>query len=290
MSESLRNDGRVWVPEDGRRHRRSIPSRSPTPIATITSSASTRASATCPRATSPVARREGSLRRGPRRRARRAGRLSRLPRRDQARRRGPHPREVRQPVRHVRADHRRGSVQACRCGSIPRSTTRWAGCGSTTTCRRRSPACSCLGEANFSDHGANRLGASALMQGLADGYFIIPYTLGNYLAGVPATVGSPIRAARRSRPSRPRSRPSSTSCSSIRGKRSVDSFHKELGHIMWEDCGMARSKESLERALAKIPTLREEFWRTSRVLGRPTRSTSRSRRPAASPTSSSSAS
>ena len=87
-------------------------------------------------------RREGAVRRRPRRRARRPRRLPRLPRRDQARRRGQDPREVRQPVRHVRADHRREPVSACRCASTRPSTTRWAGCGSTTTCRRRSPGCS----------------------------------------------------------------------------------------------------------------------------------------------------
>jgi succinate dehydrogenase / fumarate reductase flavoprotein subunit len=122
------------------------------------------------------------------------------------------------------------------------------------------------GEANFSDHGANRLGASALMQGLADGYVIIPYTLGNYLAGVPAAkladaTSAPFKASEdlvKSKLDR---------LINIRGKRTVDSFHKELGHIMWEDCGMARSKESLTRALTRIPELREQFWKEATVLG-----------------------
>jgi len=130
------------------------------------------------------------------------------------------------------------------------------------------PGLFCLGEANFSDHGANRLGASALMQGLADGYFIIPYTMGNYLAGVKAsdlasTTSTPFKAVEDAVKSR------LDRLMNVRGKRSIDSFHKELGHIMWEQCGMARSKESLERALAAIPKLREEFWSDVSVLGDP---------------------
>jgi succinate dehydrogenase / fumarate reductase flavoprotein subunit len=128
------------------------------------------------------------------------------------------------------------------------------------------PGLFCLGEANFSDHGANRLGASALMQGLADGYFIISYTLGNYLAGVQASsLANPAGAAFKDAETAVKAK--LDKLMNIRGKRSVDSFHRELGKIMWEDCGMARSKESLERALAAIPKLREEFWRDVTVLG-----------------------
>jgi succinate dehydrogenase / fumarate reductase flavoprotein subunit len=128
------------------------------------------------------------------------------------------------------------------------------------------PGLFCLGEANFSDHGANRLGASALMQGLADGYFIIPYTLGHYLAGVnakdlPDAKGAAFKDAETAVTGK------LDKLIAVRGKRSVDSFHKELGHLMWEDCGMARSQESLTSALAKIPALREEFWRDVAVLG-----------------------
>jgi len=123
-----------------------------------------------------------------------------------------------------------------------------------------------LGEANFSDHGANRLGASALMQGLADGYFIISYTLGHYLAGINAkdladTAGPLFKRAEVEVAAK------LDKLVSIRGKRSADSFHKELGQIMWEHCGMARSKQSLTTALQKIPALREEFWRDVTVLG-----------------------
>ncbi|MBS1119450.1 MAG: succinate dehydrogenase or fumarate reductase, flavoprotein subunit [Deltaproteobacteria bacterium] len=128
------------------------------------------------------------------------------------------------------------------------------------------PGLFCLGEANFSDHGANRLGASALMQGLADGYFIIPYTLGNYLAGVPAKdLASTTSAAFSSVETEVRGR--LDRLIGIKGKRSVDSFHKELGNLMWEDCGMARSKQSLENALVKIPELREQFWRDVTIIG-----------------------
>jgi succinate dehydrogenase / fumarate reductase flavoprotein subunit len=128
------------------------------------------------------------------------------------------------------------------------------------------PGLFCLGEANFSDHGANRLGASALMQGLADGYFIIPYSLGNYLAGVPsASLATPTSAAFRDAEAAVRAR--LDKLMNIKGSRTIDSFHKELGHLLWEDCGMARSRESLERALQKIPELRARFWREVTVLG-----------------------
>ncbi len=122
-----------------------------------------------------------------------------------------------------------------------------------------------LGEANFSDHGANRLGASALMQGLADGYFVIPSTIGNYLAGQlgkkPETNRpefQQVEAAVRERTQR---------LLGIKGKRSVDHFHRELGRIVWDYCGMARSEKSLQRALAQIPPLREEFWKNVNVPG-----------------------
>jgi succinate dehydrogenase / fumarate reductase, flavoprotein subunit len=123
-----------------------------------------------------------------------------------------------------------------------------------------------LGEANFSDHGANRLGASALMQGLADGYFVIPYTLGDFLAGVKAGDGitaehPEFQFARSEVENRTRR------FLSIKGKRSVDSFHHELGKVMWEDCGMARNRKGLESALARIPAVREEFWRNVNVTG-----------------------
>jgi succinate dehydrogenase / fumarate reductase flavoprotein subunit len=125
-----------------------------------------------------------------------------------------------------------------------------------------------LGEANFSDHGANRLGASALMQGLADGYFVLPYTIGHYLAGLMSQGRMPLDAETGAFADAERDvRARLEKLLSIRGKRSVDSFHRELGHWMWERCGMARNAGGLEEALAKIPALREEFWRDVNVLG-----------------------
>ncbi len=122
-----------------------------------------------------------------------------------------------------------------------------------------------IGEANFSDHGANRLGASALMQGLADGYFILPYTIGNFLAAHrPDNLGPETDAAAAAvrdvegRVHR---------LLDVNGSRTVDAFHRELGHVMWEYCGMARSEAGLRTALEKIPALRAEFWRDVRVLG-----------------------
>jgi len=122
-----------------------------------------------------------------------------------------------------------------------------------------------LGEANFSDHGANRLGASALMQGLADGYFVIPYTLGDYLATTKlekVTTDHPeFRAAKAAVEERTKK------LLSINGTRTVDSFHRELGKIMWDKCGMARDAKGLQEALQEIPKLREAFWRDVKVLG-----------------------
>jgi len=122
-----------------------------------------------------------------------------------------------------------------------------------------------LGEANFSDHGANRLGASALMQGLADGYFLIPYTIGDYLARTPrsavpadhAAVGAAVAAVHAR----------TAKLLALTGRRTPTSFYRELGRVLWEDCGMARSRAGLERALQQVPALREEFWRNVTVTG-----------------------
>ncbi|MBK8976602.1 MAG: fumarate reductase/succinate dehydrogenase flavoprotein subunit [Planctomycetes bacterium] len=122
-----------------------------------------------------------------------------------------------------------------------------------------------LGEANFSDHGANRLGASALMQGLADGYFVIPYTLGDYLAGQKAGKADTTHAAFAEVENEVRAR--LQRLLDVNGSRSVDSFHRELGKLMWEECGMARDAAGLQRALDRIPALREEFWGDVRVPG-----------------------
>jgi succinate dehydrogenase / fumarate reductase, flavoprotein subunit len=121
------------------------------------------------------------------------------------------------------------------------------------------PGLYAAGEANFSDHGANRLGASALMQGLADGYFVLPYTIGSYLskeigAGKIKTDAPEFEAAEkevRARIERLRG---------IQGKQSVESFHRRLGKIMWDHCGMARNEQGLTKAIAEIKDLRKEFW------------------------------
>ena len=123
-----------------------------------------------------------------------------------------------------------------------------------------------IGEANFSDHGANRLGASALMQGLADGYFVLPYTIANYLAGYlntdPVSTDDPVfHEAKREVTDR------LNRFLGINGSRSVDWFHRELGKILIEHCGMARNASGLEKALSEIPALREEFYQDVRVLG-----------------------
>ncbi len=122
-----------------------------------------------------------------------------------------------------------------------------------------------LGEANFSDHGANRLGASALMQGLADGYFILPYTIGDYFA----TAKQP-----KVRPDQPEFKKAMSDITAltkkllgINGKRTVNSFHKELGTMLWEKCGMARNEKGLKELLQQIPALREEFWKNVKVAG-----------------------
>jgi succinate dehydrogenase / fumarate reductase, flavoprotein subunit len=127
------------------------------------------------------------------------------------------------------------------------------------------PGLFCIGEANFSDHGANRLGASALMQGLADGYFVLPYTIGNFLAGVrPDGVGTDhagFRTAEAAVDDRVRR------LLGVGGRRTVMSFHRELGKIMWDECGMSRNAQGLAKALRRIPALREEFWQDVRVPG-----------------------
>jgi succinate dehydrogenase / fumarate reductase flavoprotein subunit len=127
------------------------------------------------------------------------------------------------------------------------------------------PGLHVLGEANFSDHGANRLGASALMQGLADGYFVIPYTIGDYLATSSLPKVGTDHAAFKDAEAAVDTRVKKLLA--VNGTRTVDSFHRELGKIMWEYCGMARSAEGLKTALEKIPALREEYWKNVRVLG-----------------------
>src|SRR4051794_2409920 len=127
------------------------------------------------------------------------------------------------------------------------------------------PGLHVAGEANFSDHGANRLGASALMQGLADGYFVAPLTIGDYLGSnklEPVSMDTPeVRATEEAVRAR------TQKLLDIKGSRTAGSIHRELGKIMWEYCGMARNAEGLNKALELIPKLREEFWRDVRIPG-----------------------
>lgn len=122
-----------------------------------------------------------------------------------------------------------------------------------------------LGEANFSDHGANRLGASALMQGLADGYFVIPYTIGGYLSGLSGSEVTTDHAAFKDSESYVKDRVSKLL--SINGKRTVDDIHRQLGHILWEYCGMSRNDEGLLKGIELIKELRDEFWENAIVPG-----------------------
>ena len=127
------------------------------------------------------------------------------------------------------------------------------------------PGLHVAGEANFSDHGANRLGASALMQGLADGYFVLPYTIGNYLASTKQAKVDTSHAAFKDAEAAVATRVKKLIA--VKGHRTVDSFHRELGKIMWDHCGMGRTREGLKTALQKIPVLREEFWKNLTVVG-----------------------
>ncbi|GAB3793323.1 fumarate reductase/succinate dehydrogenase flavoprotein subunit [Spirosoma humi] len=128
------------------------------------------------------------------------------------------------------------------------------------------PGLYALGEANFSDHGANRLGASALMQGLADGYFVIPYTVGDYLATIGPADKIPVDAPA-FKEAEKKIHDQVNKLLSIKGERPVDDLHKELGHIMWEYCGMSRNAEGLKIAKQKIQALKKEFWTNVKVLG-----------------------
>ncbi|MCA9431906.1 MAG: fumarate reductase/succinate dehydrogenase flavoprotein subunit, partial [Candidatus Omnitrophica bacterium] len=129
------------------------------------------------------------------------------------------------------------------------------------------PGLHVLGEANFSDHGANRLGASALMQGLADGYFVIPYTIGHYLASHKIEDVKTDRSEFKECETQAKER--IDKLLNNKGKRTVNDIHRELGLLMWDKCGMARNEAGLKEALQKIPEIREEFWHNVNVVGSP---------------------
>ncbi len=129
------------------------------------------------------------------------------------------------------------------------------------------PGLHVIGEANFSDHGANRLGASALMQGLADGYFVIPYTIGDFLASNKAELKPVSTDQAEFKQAEKDAEEKINKLLSINGKRTPNEFHKELGKIMWEYCGMARNEEGLKKALELVPKLRKEFWENVKITG-----------------------
>ena len=263
MSESLRNDGRIWVPKK-KGDTRAARTRSPRTSATTTSSASTRASATSPRATSPRARprRPATTAAAWARPASASTSTSRTPSRGSAKRRS---REQYGNLFEMYERITDENPTRCRCASIPPSHYTMGGLWVDYNLMSTIPGLHVLGEANFSDHGANRLGASALMQGLADGYFVLPYTIGHYLATnklEKLDARSPGVQGGRSR----RRRRAPSSLLGIKGKRTVDDFHRELGqdHVGVLRHGPQR-RRAWRRRIQQIPALREEFWKNVNV-------------------------
>ena len=267
MSESLRNDGRIWVPQqEGRRRGR--PTRSPRPSATTTSSGKYPSFGNlAPRDIASRAAKE-VCDEGRGVGAERPRRLPRLRGRDQAPRRG------------RRSASATATSSTCTSASPDENPYKvpmriypavalhdGRPLGGLQPDVQRSRACSSLGEANFSDHGANRLGASALMQGLADGYFVLPYTIGNYLArtkqATPSTRRTPAFKRRRGRRRRARQAAARRSRASARSTPSTRSSARSCGRT----AAWRATRRACETALQKIPALREEFWKNVTVAG-----------------------
>ena len=266
MSESLRNDGRVWVPKTA--GRQAAAAADPGSGARLLPRAQVSELRQPRAARRRVAQRQGGLRRRTRRRRQRPGRLSRFRRRDRAARR---------------------DVIAARYGNLFDMYTKitdedpykvpmriypaihytmgglWVDYNLMSTI----PGLHVLGEANFSDHGANRLGASALMQGLADGYFVIPYTLAHYLGGTPLPAVTTDHDAFK-RGERMRSRRSIDRLLSVKGDKTPRQLHRELGAVLWDDVGMARTDAGLRKALAASRSCARSSGRTSRCRARRT--------------------
>ena len=238
--------------------------RFPTPIGTISSNGAIRPSATWCRATSPRGpSRNGATRASASaRRATRSISISATPSPATALRRSA--RSTATCSRCTTRSRPRIPTRR-RCGFIRPSTTRWAGLWVDYDLESTIPGLFVLGEANFSDHGANRLGASALMQGLADGYFIIPYTMGQHLATRKLPKVSTDHPAFAQALADAKGR--IDKIASIQGHRTVDSIHRDLGRAMWERCGMSRDEAGLKTTIERIRELRDEFWRDVKVPG-----------------------
>ena len=286
MSESLRNDGRVWVPKtEGRQAAAGADSRRTS--ATTTSSGSTRASATSCRATSRRATPSRSATRAAAsaRAAWPSTSISRTPSS------GSGPTTIKEKYGNLFHMYQKITDEdpyKVPMRIYPAIHYTMGGLWVDYNLMSNVPGLHVLGEANFSDHGANRLGASALMQGLADGYFVIPYTIGHYLASSAAAEGHD-RPRRVQGGGRQRRRSASTGCSPVKGSRGIREIHRELGRIMWDDVGMARTEaEPAARARRDPEAARGVLARTSRCRARPTTSIRASSTPAASPTTSSS--
>ena len=263
MSESLRNDGRVWVPKkkgDTRARGRKFPRTS----AIIIWSGATRVSAIWCRATSPPATPRKFATKGAASAPEAMGVY--LDFADAIRRMGEAVvREKYGNLFDMYEEITGENAYKVPMRIFPAVHYTMGGLWVDYQLMSTIPGLFVAGEANFSDHGANRLGASALMQGLADGYFILPYTLPNYIASSSlekVDTSHPAFAAVKEEVNQRVAK-----LVSIRGKRTVDSIHKELGKMMWENCGMARSAEGLRSNLARIPALREEFWNNVNIIG-----------------------
>ena len=264
MSESLRNDGRIWVPKDAGDRR--PPARSPKGERDYyferkyPSFGNLAPRDIASRAAKEVCDEGRGV--GPRR----PRRLSRFRRRHPPAWRAHHPRALRQSVRHVSPHHQRGSPETADA-HLPRACiTRMGGLWVDYNLMSNIPGLFVLGEANFSDHGANRLGASALMQGLADGYFIAALHAEQLSRQHQANAG-PGRWVPSSALRGGGARTASNGCWPSRANAAPRSFHRQLGKLMWDQCGMARSEQSLKKALNEIPALREEFWHNVSVTG-----------------------
>ena len=238
MSESLRNDGRIWVPlkKGDKRHPSQIPEGERDYYLERTLSELRQPGA----ARRGLAQRQGGLRRGPRRGRTRPRRLPGFPRRHPAPGQAGRSRSATATCSTCTSASPARIPTRCRCASIPAIHYTMGGLWVDYNLMTTIPGLYVIGEANFSDHGANRLGASALMQGLADGYFVLPYTIGDYLASHQVREGRRDRTRRCAR-RKPRSARVTKRLLEIKGTRTVDSFHRELGKIMWDYCGMARN-------------------------------------------------